>query len=141
MPGATIISLDEDHLEMASRAVTTLTTLPQYNKPKMGLGPVGNALCSALHPVFFGCHFTRVGEKLLHVCQRLIQLLQGAATIGSFFPMTDAIIAAGRGYNSSEVLEFLSKGLGVSSIGTHKRDLSYSFVLGKVLFVPDREKW
>ena len=94
------------------------------------MGPVGNALCSALHPVFFGCHFTGVGEKLLHIWQRLIQLLQGAATSGSLRPMTDANIAADRGYNSREVLAFLSKDLGVSVIGTHKRDLTYPFVFG-----------
>ena len=93
VPGATILSLDDYYLRIASRAVTTLTCLQQYKNPKKGLGPVGNELCSALNPVFFGYHFTIEGKKLLHVWQHLIQLLQGTATMGSFLRMTDAIIA------------------------------------------------
>lgn len=44
--------------------------------------------------------------------------------------MTDAVIAADRGYNSSQVLIFLSQVLGASLLGTHKRDLWYPFVFG-----------
>lgn len=49
VPSATVLSLDDDHLRMASRAVLNLTYLQQHNNPKKDLGPVGNALCSALN--------------------------------------------------------------------------------------------
>ena len=63
VPNATVLSIDYDHLRMASRAVTELTYLLQHNNPKKGLGPVGTALCSALNPFVLGCHFTRTGEN------------------------------------------------------------------------------
>lgn len=43
VPGATILSLDDDHVRIASRAVTMCSSLQQQNIPK-GLGPVGTAL-------------------------------------------------------------------------------------------------
>ncbi|CDF34053.1 unnamed protein product [Chondrus crispus] len=130
IPGATVLSLDDDHLRMASRAVSSLSFLQQHNNPKKGLGPVGNTLGSALTSVFFACQFTRRGEKLLHTWERLAQLLQGASITGALKPMADAIFAADRGYNTKETLNFVSKTLGASLLGTHKRDMTYPFVFG-----------
>ena len=59
---ATAFPLYDDHLRMASRSVVEITYLKQHNNPKKGLGPVGNALCSALNPFFIACNFTRTGE-------------------------------------------------------------------------------
>ena len=67
VPGSTILSLDDDHLRMSSRAVVTLTSLAQHDNPKKGLQPVGNPVCSALHLAFFACHFTKVGERLIDI--------------------------------------------------------------------------
>lgn len=128
--GASVLSLDDDHLRMASRAVVELSYLRQHNNPKKGLGPVGNALCSALNPFFIACHFTRTEEKLLHTWERLVQLLQGSSTTGALRPMPDAIFAADRGYNSKDTISFLSDVLGASLIGTHKRDLWNPYVFG-----------
>ena len=127
IPNATVLSLYDDHLRMASRAVTELTYLQQHKNPKKGLG---NALCSALNPFFIACHFTRSGEKLLHTLERLMQLLQGASTTGALRRMLDAIVVADRGYNSKESIAFVSNVLGASLIGTHKRDLWFPYVFG-----------
>ena len=127
---ATVISLDDDHLRMASRAVVDLTYVKQLNNPKKGLGPVGNALCSALNPFFLACHFSRSGERLLNTWERLAQILQGVSTTGTLRPMPDLIFAADRGYNSKETIHFVSEVLGASLLGTHKRDLWYPYVLG-----------
>ena len=116
---------------MASRSVVELKYLQQHNNPKKGLGPVGNALCSALNPFFIASHFTRTGEKLLHTWERLVQMVQGASTTGALRPMPNAIFAADRGYNSKETISFLSDKLGASLLGTHKRDLWYPFVFGE----------
>ena len=130
VPKATVLSLDDDHLRMSSRAVTELTYLRQLNNPKKGLGPVGNALCSALNPFFLACHFTRCGEKVLHTWERLAQLLQGVSTTGALRPLPDAIFPADRGYNSKESIEFVSGVLGASILGTHRRDMWYPYVFG-----------
>ena len=130
VPNATILSLDDDHLRMTSRAVTHLSFLQRHNNPKKGLGPVGNTLGSALTSTFFACHFTWCGEKLVHIWERLVQLLQGASTTGALRPMAEAIFAADRGYNSKQTLQFDGDVLGASIIGTHKRDLTYPYVFG-----------
>lgn len=65
--GSTVFSLDDDHLRMASRSVMALTYLQQHNNRKKGLGAVGNTLWCALNPFFYACHFTRTGEKFLHL--------------------------------------------------------------------------
>ena len=59
-----------------------------------------------------------------------MQLLQGASTTGALRPMMDAIVAADRGYNSKETINFVSNVLGASLIGTHKRDLWFPYVFG-----------
>ena len=130
VPNATVLSLDDDHLRMASRSVLNLTYLQQHNNPKKGLGPVGNALCSALNPLFLAVHFTRHGEKVRHTWERLTQLLQGASTNGALLPMPEAIFAADRGYNSKDTIQFVGGTLGASLIGTHKRDMWYPYVFG-----------
>ena len=130
VPNATVFSLDDNHLRMASRAVINLTYLQQHNNPKKGLGPVSNALCSALNPLYIACHFTRHGENLRHIWERLAQLVQGASTSGALRPMPEAVFAADRGYNSKETIEFVGGTLGASLLGTHKRDLWYPYVFG-----------
>lgn len=130
VPKATVLSLHNDHLRMASRGVTELTYLRQLNIPKKGLGPVGNALCSALNPFFLACHFTRCGEKVLHTWERLAQLLQGVLTTGALRPLPDVIFAADRGHNSRESIEFVYTVLGASILDTHKRDMWYPYVFG-----------
>lgn len=102
IPNAKVLSLDDDHLRVVSRAVAGLTDLQQYNNPKMGLCPVGTAMCSALNPLFIACHFTRTGGRLLHTWKRLIPLLQRLSTTSGLIPMPEAIVAADRGYNSKE---------------------------------------
>lgn len=94
------------------------------------LGSGGNTLASAPTSVFFACHFTRGGEKLVHTWERLIQMLQGASTTGALRPMGEAIFAADRGYNTKETLNFIGNKLGASILGAHRRDLTYPFVFG-----------
>ena len=130
VPGKTIFSLDDDHQKLRSRAVTQLTNLAQVNNPKKALGPVNNAVCSALTSAFIASHYTRPGEKLIHIWERLVQLIQGAATPGSLTPMTDAVFAADRGYNSTETIQLINERLGATAIGSHKRSLDYPFVFG-----------
>lgn len=50
VPGATVFSLDDDHHRLSSRHVSLLTDVSQINNLVMALGPVSNALCSALNP-------------------------------------------------------------------------------------------
>ena len=128
VPGRTIFSLDDDHQRLRSRAVTDFTNLSQINIPKKALGPVNNAVCSAMTSAFIACHYSRPGEKIIHVWERLVQLIQGAATTGSLRPMTDAIFAADRGYNARETIKFINERLGAIGIGTHKRSLDFPFV-------------
>eukprot|EP00178_Gracilaria_changii_P016681 TRINITY_DN479_c3_g1_i11.p1 TRINITY_DN479_c3_g1~~TRINITY_DN479_c3_g1_i11.p1 ORF type:complete len:1373 (+),score=138.00 TRINITY_DN479_c3_g1_i11:3191-7309(+) len=131
VPGQTVFSLDDDHQRLRSRAVAEFTTLSHVNNPQKALGPVNNALCSALTSTFLASHYSRVGEKLIDVWQRLVQLVQGTATPGSIMPMTDAVFAADRGYNSQETVNFVTDRLGATGIGTHKRSLDYPFVFGE----------
>ncbi|CDF33955.1 unnamed protein product [Chondrus crispus] len=53
IPNATVFSLDDDHLRMAFSALVVLTHLRQLNNQKKSLGPLDNALCSALNPFFW----------------------------------------------------------------------------------------
>lgn len=55
VPGRTIFSLDDDHQRFRSRAVTDSTNLSGINNPKKALGPVNNAVGSALTSVFIAC--------------------------------------------------------------------------------------
>lgn len=49
VPNSTIFYFDDDHLRaISSRAVSLLTNLRQMNNPAKALGPVCNAMCSAL---------------------------------------------------------------------------------------------
>ena len=59
-----------------------------------------------------------------------MQLLQRASTTGALRPMPDAIVAADRGYNSKETINFVSNVLSASLIGMHKRDLWFPYVFG-----------
>lgn len=107
-----------------------LRYLQQHNNPKKRLCPVRNTLCFTLNPFFYACHFTRTCEKLLHVWELLVKLVQGASTPRALRPIPNAIFDADRGYNSKETIAFLSDDLGASLLGTHKRDLWYPFVFG-----------
>ena len=130
VPGATIFSLDDDHLRLSSRAVTQYTNLQQLNNPSKALGPVSNALCSALNPWILACHYSRPREKLVDVWERLVRLVQGAPTRGAIAPMADAIFAADRGYNVKETISFINETLGATGLGTHKRSLDFPYVFG-----------
>ena len=130
VPISTVLSLDDDHLCMASRAVSQLSFLQQHKNPKKGLGPVENTLGSALIPFFYACYFTRCVEKLVHTWEHLVQLLQGASTTGALRPMAEANFAADRGYNSKETIKFVCTTLSPTILGTHKRDLTYPYVFG-----------
>lgn len=56
VPGATINSLDDDHFRLSSKSVSHLTQLSVINNPKKALGPVSNAICSAMNPFLIVCH-------------------------------------------------------------------------------------
>ena len=62
VPKATVFSLDDDHFRMASCSVVELTYLKQHKNPMKGLGPVWNAICSALNP-FCRMSFHAHGRK------------------------------------------------------------------------------
>ena len=130
VPEKAIFSLDDDHQSLRSRAVTQVTNLAQVNNPKKALGLVNNAVCSALTSAFIASHYTPPGEKLIHIWERLVQLIQGAASPGSLTPMTDAVFAADRSYNSTETIQLINERLGATAIGTRKRSLDYPFVFG-----------
>lgn len=98
VPGATVLSLDDDHQIMRSRAVTQLANLSHVKNPKKALGPVTHALCSALNPVFLVSNYSSPKEQIIHVWKRLVQLLQGVTTVGSAMPMCDAIFSSDRGH-------------------------------------------
>lgn len=132
IPNATICSLDDDHIRMSSRSVTQLTNLRSVNNPKKALGPVNNAICSALTSVYLVGHFSRNGEKNIDIWQRLVMLLQGEATLGCLNPMTDTIFASDRAYNCKESIKFINETLGATGIGTHKRGYSFPFTWGEV---------
>ena len=67
IPGATLFSLDDDHLRFFSRAVTQYTNIKSLNNLSKALGPVNNALCSALNPLILACHYLRPPEKIVDV--------------------------------------------------------------------------
>lgn len=69
VPGITMLSLDDDHLCISSRSVLTFSYLQQNNHPRKGLGLIGNALSSALHPLFNEIDFSQDAEKLLDIWQ------------------------------------------------------------------------
>lgn len=130
VPGATILSLDDDHLRLSSRAVSQLAGLRVVNNPAKALGPVGNALCSALTSSLIVCHFSRPSESVEDVWTRVIQEWQGAPTSSSLLPMSDAVFAADRGYNTKRTIELLQR-LGATGLGTHKRTPSFPFSFGE----------
>lgn len=82
VPGSTIFSLDDDHHRLSSKDVANLTTLSHINNPVKALGPVTNAICSALIPVVIACHHSRPRESLKDVWTKLVQLFQGNYTTG-----------------------------------------------------------
>ena len=120
VPGSTIFSLDDDHQRLRCRSVTSLTNLSQLNNPQIALGPVNNAVCSALTSAFIASHYCRPGEKLIHTWQRLAQLIQGAATPGCLRPMPEAVFASDRGYNCKETVSFINETLAATGIGTQE---------------------
>ncbi|CAN8067667.1 unnamed protein product [Agarophyton chilense] len=95
--GVKIFSLDDDHQRLRSRAVAQLTKMAHVNIPQKALGPVNNAMCSALDPVFLASHYSRPGEKIIEVWDRLVRLIQGVPTAGPLRPLTDALFASDRG--------------------------------------------
>ena len=131
VPNSTMLSLDDEHLRISSRAVTLLKNLRQVNNSAKALGPVCNALRSALTSGFIAGHLSWSNEKLFDIWLRLVQLVQGAPTKGALVLMADAVFAADRGYNGKETIDFISKTLGASALGTHKHSLDYPFVLGE----------
>lgn len=76
VPGTTIFSLDDDHLRLSSRVVSILTSLRQVINPTKALGPVNNAVCSALTSGFLAGHHSRPKEQLIDTWLRLVQLIQ-----------------------------------------------------------------
>ncbi|CAN8073937.1 unnamed protein product [Agarophyton chilense] len=99
VPGITIFSFEDDHQRLRSKAVAQFPAMCHINNPQKALGPLNNAICSALNPVFLASHYSRPGEKLIHVCERLVRLIQGVTTSGPVRPMVDSIFASDRGYN------------------------------------------
>lgn len=77
--GATMFSLEEDHQRQSSKAVTTFTNLWQVDNPVKVFGPVNNALCSALNPFVLANHYTRSGERIIHVWDRLFSFVHGGS--------------------------------------------------------------
>lgn len=128
--GVTIYSVDDDHNRPSSRAVVHVTNLSHINNPKKALGPVNNAVCSALTHAFIASHYIKSNEKVTDVWNRLVQLLQGVPTVCALRPKVDYLFAANRGYNEVETIQFLNENLFCTSIGTHKRFLSFPFVFG-----------
>ena len=131
VPDATIVSLDDDHLRLSSRTVTTLTNLRSINNPKKALGPVCNAACSALLSFFLAGHHSRPHENLSDTWVRINQLIQNKPTLGSLEPLPNVVFAADRGYNVGETIKLVSEVLNADLIGTHKRSLDFPFVFGE----------
>ena len=77
IPEVTVFSLDDDHQVLRSRAVSQFTNLSHLNNPQKALEPVNNAMCSARNPVFLVSQYSRPREKVIHIWQRLVQLIQG----------------------------------------------------------------
>lgn len=130
---STICSLDDDHLRMRSRSVPALTNLQSVNNPVKSLGPVNNAICSALTSVYLVGHFTRVGDGIMDIWTRLIMLLQGEATPSSVRPMSDTVFASDRAYNNQQTIKFINEKLGATGLGTHKRTNQFPFIWGDVI--------
>ena len=84
VPDSTIFSFDDDHQRLRSRAVTALTNLSQVNNPQKALGPLNNAVCSALTSAFIASYYSRQGEKIIHIWEKLTQMIKGAATFGFY---------------------------------------------------------
>ena len=127
----TICSVDDDHLRLTSKAVYHMTELRVINNPKKALGPVCNALCSALLSFYICGHHSRPKEGLLDVWNRLLLLLQGRPTVGCLQPMSNAIFASDRGYNTMQTVKFLTEEIQADFIGTFKRSYDYPFVFGE----------
>ena len=115
----TISSLDDDHLRLRSRVMARLTNLRQVNNPMKALGPLCNAICSALTSVYIAGHYSRPNEQLIDTWNPLALLLHGAPTQGALIPMADAIFAADREYNCKQSIEFVSNKLDSTCFGTH----------------------
>ena len=67
IPDSTIFSLDDEHQRLRSRAITAVTNLSQFNNSQKALGPVNNAVCSALTSAFIASHYSRPGEKIIRI--------------------------------------------------------------------------
>ena len=117
IPDATIFSLDDDRQRLRSRAIAQIMLLGQFNRPVKGLGPVNNAVCSALLPIFFASHYSTPHEKGIRVWERLVHLLQGTPNTGTYMSMDDAVFASDKGYNDKTVIKFIDEKLGASEIG------------------------
>ncbi|CAN8067641.1 unnamed protein product [Agarophyton chilense] len=129
--GVTSFSLDDDHQRLRSRAVAQLTMMSHNNNPQKALGPVNNARCSALNPVFLFSHYSRPVEKNIDAWERLVRLMQGVPTAGPVRTMTDALFASDRGYNGKETVEYITNRIGATVTGTYKRSLDYLFFFGQ----------
>ena len=75
--GFTPYSRDDDHHRLSSTDVSQLRNLQQMNNPSEALGPVSNAVRSALVPVILACHHSRAGESLMDEWARLVQIIRG----------------------------------------------------------------
>lgn len=53
VPGVSVFSLDDDHQRLRSSTVAQMTTLRDIDYPQNAMGPINNALCSALNPCFW----------------------------------------------------------------------------------------
>ena len=128
-PGSTILFLDDDHLRMSSRFDSETTPLRITNNPEKALGPVQNAVCSALTGCYLAVHHIRIGENLQSFWEILMCRLQGVPSSPSLREMTDVCVAADRGYSSGSVDEFLNTH-GATFFRTHNRSLDCPFFFG-----------
>lgn len=98
--------------------MTLYTNLSRLNNPNKDIGPVNNAVCSALHPTILASHFSRPGESMKNSWESLILKLQGVGSSGSIRPMSDAIFASDRGNNDKGTIDLINDKLSATDFGT-----------------------
>lgn len=96
--------------------------------PKKGLGPVSNALCSGLNPVFLASHYWSHGEKITEVWEQRVRAMSGVPTASNSRPMTDDIFFSDRSYNSEKCVDFINDRIEGTVTGTYNRRYDFPFV-------------
>lgn len=130
VPTSSILSVDEDHIRMRSKRVSRETNLSHINNPTKALGPVKNAVCSSLTAVYIAGHCTRQNDGPQDIWERVVHLVQGAATIASLTPMPDTIFNSDRQYNRKRSILFVHERLQSTHLGTFKRGYENPFSFG-----------